>query len=68
MVPEKLKPSEAMLRDAEEMRAFYLSVGISLTTTERAIEALQHKPALAASPKPKLLRDKRKSPMARSGR
>jgi hypothetical protein len=39
MIPGMIKLTEKMLRDAEEMRAFYRSVGISVTTIERAVEA-----------------------------
>jgi hypothetical protein len=39
MTPELFKRTEAMMRDAEEMRAFYQSVGLSAETIERAIAA-----------------------------
>jgi hypothetical protein len=39
MIAGTIKLTEKMLRDAEEMRAFYRSMGISLTTIERAVEA-----------------------------
>ena len=34
-----LSVTEKMLRDADEMRAFYASVGLSEQTIERALEA-----------------------------
>lgn len=37
--------TEKMLRDAEEMRAFYASVGLSEATIERALEAKFGPPA-----------------------
>jgi len=39
MTPQLFKQTEAMMRDAEEMRAFYQSVGMSAETIERAIAA-----------------------------
>ena len=38
MTPELFKQTEAMMRDAEEMRAFYQSVGISAETIERPLQ------------------------------
>ena len=43
MLPRSV--TEKMLRDAEEMRAFYASVGLSEATIERAIEAKFGRPA-----------------------
>ena len=40
-----IKLPEKLLRDEAEMRAFYLSVGISPETTEAAIRARLQKPA-----------------------
>ena len=37
--------TEKMLKDADEMRAFYASVGLSPETTERAIQARFSAPA-----------------------
>ena len=45
MTPELFKQTEAMMRDAEEMRAFYQSVGISAETIERALAARHQRPA-----------------------
>ena len=59
MTPELFKQTEAMMRDAQEMRAFYESVGMSPETIERAIAARhQGQP----SPEPvKVLRRKKNS-------
>jgi hypothetical protein len=40
-----IKLPEKLLRDEDEMRAFYLSVGISPEVTELAILARRQKPA-----------------------
>ena len=39
MTPELFKQTEAMMRDAQEMRAFYESIGVESETIERAIAA-----------------------------
>lgn len=59
MTPELFKRTEAMMRDAQEMRAFYESVGMSPETIERAIAA-KHEGQPAPEPV-KVLRRKKNS-------
>jgi hypothetical protein len=47
-----MKLPEETLRDEAEMRAFYLSVGMSPCTTEAAIKARRDKPIEPKVPSP----------------
>jgi hypothetical protein len=57
-----IKLPEKLLRDEAEMRAFYLSVGISPETTEAAIRARRAQPVANEANPPAPKDKKRKAP------
>jgi hypothetical protein len=59
-----IKLPEKMLRDEAEMRAFYLSVGISPETTEAAIRARRTQPGAEEAKPPASKSKKRKAAAA----
>jgi hypothetical protein len=59
-----IKLPEKMLRDEDEMRAFYQSVGISPETIELAIIARRSKPAVEGEPPAPLPKGKKRKTAA----